>query len=161
MVDPIRQMLKARVGVGETLGERIAQTLASQRDLYVELGALARRQSEFVATGQAEELMAILTARAAMIEKITPLDKELQPYKGHWQEVLDGLPEGERAKVGGLLMEVQKLLADILAQDEADKESLTRQKQQVGDQIGKMVSGSALNRAYGVKPRVSGGLGKG
>jgi hypothetical protein len=53
--------------------------------------------------------------------------------------------------VGGLLQEVQKLLSDILAQDERDKESLVRQKADIGVEINRTVSGAAVTRAYGVK----------
>jgi hypothetical protein len=52
-----------------------------------------------------------------------------------------------------LLKEVQGLLADILAADEQDKESLIRQKEQVGAELSRTVSGATLNRAYGIKPR--------
>ena len=77
----------------------------------------------------------------------------MQPYKGRWQEVLDGLPTAERKVVGGLLQDVQKLLSDILAQDELDKESLVRQKAEVGGQVRRIVNGAALNRAYGMSKR--------
>jgi len=96
-------------------------------------------------------LMTVLGARARLIDAMGPLDRQLQPYKGQWQRVLDGLAGDERKQVAGLLGEVQKLLADILAQDEADKESLIRQKTDIGSQIGKTVTGAQLNRAYGVR----------
>ena len=95
----------------------------------------------------------MLAARSRLIDQVVPLDKELQPYKGRWQEILDSLGAAERQSVAGLLKEVQQLLGDILAQDEVDKESLNRQKAQVGAQINRAVSGTALNKAYGVKPQ--------
>jgi len=51
--------------------------------------------------------------------------------------------------VGGLLQEVQRLLSDILALDERDKESLVKQKSVIGTEIKRTVTGAALNRAYG------------
>ena len=160
MTDSIKRMLAARLAA-PSLGQQIAGTLAAQRDLYLQLGQLARTQSQYVATGETEELMAVLAARAQLIEQISPLDAKLTPYKGRWQEVLDGMPAEDREKVVPLLKEVQQLLADILAQDEADKESLVRQKQQVSNEIGRAVTGAAVNKAYGIKPRVGGGLGHG
>lgn len=136
----------------------IATSLAAQRDLYLQLAKLARRQSEYVASGQTEELMEILSARARVIEQIEPLDKQLQPYKGRWQETLDTMSLADKQKIVPLLKEVQQLLADILAQDEADKESLVQQKQQVSAEISKTVAGAALNKAYGVKPRLAPGM---
>jgi hypothetical protein len=55
--------------------------------------------------------------------------------------------------IAGLLKEVQQLLGEILEQDERDKESLTRQKSDVSVALNRTVSGVALHRAYGGKPR--------
>jgi hypothetical protein len=133
----------------ETLTEMLVRALSGQRGLYVQLLALARQQSRFVATGETEELMGVLAARSRLIDQVAPLDVELQPFKGRWQEVLDGLAAPDRATVAGLLKEVQQLLADILAQDEMDKASLQRQKTDVGVQIQRTVTGAALAKAYG------------
>ena len=144
------------MGVGPAAGGMtgaLVRALSGQKALYVQILALAQQQSQYVATGETESLMTVLGARARLIEQVTPLDKELQPYKGRWQEVLDGLPAKDREVVGGLLKEVQGLLSQILEQDEKDKESLVRQKSEVGDQVKKTVSGVALNRAYGIGKR--------
>ena len=132
----------------------LVRVLSSQKSLYVQILSLARQQSQYVATGQSEELMSVLAARSRLIEQVSPLDRQLQPFKGRWQEVLDGLPPGDREEVGALLKQVQQLLSDILLQDERDKESLIRQKTDVGLEIRRTVNGAALNRAYGMKPKV-------
>jgi len=129
----------------------VVKALSAQKALYEQILALSRQQSTFVATGESESLMSVLSARSRLIEQVVPLDRELQPYKGRWQEVLDNLPTADRKVVGGLLQEVQKLLSDILAQDERDKESLVRQKTDIGVEINRTVSGAAVARAYGVK----------
>lgn len=138
-------------GIG--LAATLTRALGGQKSLYTQILALCRQQSQFVATGETESLMTVLAARSRLLDQVAPLDKELQPYKGRWQQILDGLPPKDRAVVGGLLKEVQGLLADILAADEQDKESLIRQKDHVGTEISRTVSGATLNRAYGIKPR--------
>jgi hypothetical protein len=127
----------------------VVRALTAQKGLYEQILILSRQQSSFVATGESESLMSVLAARSRLIEQVVPLDKELQPYKGRWQEVLDTLPTADRKIVGGLLQEVQKLLSDILIQDERDKESLVRQKTEIGVEINRTVSGAAVARAYG------------
>ncbi|HVX84231.1 MAG TPA: hypothetical protein VH253_05395 [Phycisphaerae bacterium] len=138
------------------LAAALARALSGQKAIYAQILALCKQQSQYVATGETEHLMTILAARNRLIEQVAPLDRELQPYKGRWQQVLDGLPGRERQTVGGLLKEVQELLAAILAADEADKESLTRQRTYVASEISRTVTGATLNRAYGIKPRVAG-----
>jgi hypothetical protein len=150
------KMMMANSGNGAAGGlvSMLVKALAGQKELYVQLLALAKQQSQYVATGESESLMTVLAARSRLIDQVGPLDKELQPYKGRWQEVLDGLPPTERETVAKLLKEVQQLLADILAQDEVDKQSLIRQKEDVGAELKRTVTGVHLNKAYGVKPRV-------
>jgi hypothetical protein len=135
-------------GGGGTVGT-LVRVLTAQRGLYAQILGLAKQQSQHVATGESEALMTVLAARSRLIERVVPLDRELQPYKGRWQEVLDGLLPADRKVVGGLLQEVQRLLSEILALDEKDKEALVKQRTAVGTEIKRVVSGAALNRAYG------------
>src|SRR3954467_3568909 len=110
----------------------LVRALSGQKVAYTHILALARQQSGHVAAGENEALMSILAARNRLIHEVAAHDRELQPYKGRWQDVLDGLPSADRKVIGGLLQEVQRLLGEILAQDERDKESLLRQKAEVG-----------------------------
>jgi hypothetical protein len=126
----------------------LVRALSGQKAMYVQILALAKSQSLHVAAGENEALMTVLAARSRLIQAVAPLDRDLQPYKGHWQDVLDGLPTADRKIVGQLLQEVQRLLGEILAQDERDKESLLRQKAVVGSEITRTVNGAALHRAY-------------
>ena len=97
--------------------------------------------------------MTVLGARSRLIQEVAPIDRELQPCKGRWQQVLDGLPTADRRVVGELLQDVQRLLGSILEQDERDKESLMRQRTVIGGEISRSVSGAALHKAYGVAAR--------
>jgi hypothetical protein len=135
------------------LAATLVRPLSGQRSAYTQILALAKQQSAHVATGDNEALMTIFAARNRLIQDVAAFDQELRPYKGRWQDVLDGLPTADRRVVGELLQDVQRLLGDILEQDERDKESLLRQKAAVGGEIQRTVSGTALNRAYGVGVR--------
>jgi len=142
-----------------SLAEQLIAVLAAQRDLYTQLDDLARQQTEYVATGQSAPLMSVLAARQRLVDQLSPLDQQLQPYKGRWQETLDGLAPETRGTVARLLQDVQHLLAQILARDDADKQSLIQQKTEIGTQIQGAVTGRQLNRAYGARPRMpAGGL---
>lgn len=132
-----------------SVGGTLVRVLSAQKGLYAQILSLAKQQSQYVATGESEALMTVLGARSRLIEQVVPLDAELQPFKGRWQEVLDGLPEGDRLVVGPLLKEVQQLLSEILETDERDKKSLVRQKEAVGTEIKRAVTGAAVARAYG------------
>ena len=138
--------------IPDNLAEKLVAVLTAQRNLYTQLATLAVQQSGYVATGESEALMSVLGARQRLVDQLTPLDLALQPFKGRWQETLDGLAANDRSAVAGLLQEVQQLLAQILERDEADKEALIRQKTNVGLQIQGAVTGRQLNKAYGARP---------
>ena len=108
----------ARSAVSGDLVTTLVATLGAQKNLYVQLLALAKQQSQYVSAGETESLMTVLGARARLIDQVAPLDATLRPYKGKWQETLDGLNATDRPVVAGLLKDVQQLLGDILAQDE-------------------------------------------
>jgi hypothetical protein len=156
MTHEMRMMGALRKDAPQQAGGMVAgilRALGGQKAAYGQILALAQRQSGHVSAGDTEALMAVLAARNRIIQEVAQWDRELQPYKGRWQEVLDGLPTADRRAVGELLQEVQRLLSDILAQDERDKEALLRQKAAVGTEITRTVSGAALHRAYGVGGR--------
>lgn len=131
----------------------LVELLTRQHDLYRQLAELANKQSQFVRTGDAESLMSILGVRAGIIEQIEPLDKQIHPYRENWDASLSKLSQHDRMTAQGLMGAVQQLLSQILKQDEEDRKLLMEQKQQVGTQIRQAVTGSVVNKAYGVKPK--------
>lgn len=149
--------LKKSPAVQVSTGAILMDLLRRQQDLYKQLSTLAAQQSEFVRTGATEKLMTVLASRSRIIEQIEPLDKQIQPYRANWDATLTGMPEQDRAAVQSLMAEVQQMLANILKQDEEDRKLLMEQKEEVGAQINKTVTGVQLNRAYGVKQKFQGG----
>jgi hypothetical protein len=134
-------------------GPALVRLLTSQRDVYQQLAELACQQSQFVIAGQAEELMTVLAARGKLIDELSALDRELRPHKPHWETMMAQVTGEERATIDGLMSEVETLLARILAQDEADKAVLVKQKADIGAQLQGTATGQQLNRAYGIRPK--------
>jgi hypothetical protein len=136
-------------GRAAALAKELIAVLTAQRDIYLQLAELARQQSAYIRSGASEDLMTVLAARARLVEQLTPLDRQLQPHKDRWPEVLETLAPPQRGAVSLLLTQVQQLLADLLEQDEADRQVLLEQKTDVGAQLSKTVTGRQLHRAYG------------
>lgn len=143
----------AAPAVQVSVGAQLLALLGQQKELYVQLESLAAQQSQCVRTGETEKLMSVLSSRSQIIEKIEPLDKQLQPYRANWDATLASMPPQERTSVQSLMAEVQQMLAVILKQDEEDRKLLMEQKEDVNTQINKTVTGVQLHRAYGVKSR--------
>ncbi len=141
-----------------SVGAVLMDLLGRQQGLYRQLATLTAQQSEFVRSGATEKLMSILSARARIIEQLEPIDRQIQPYRANWDATLAALPAEERTGVQSLMAEVQQMLADILKQDEEDRKLLMEQKEEIGLEINKTVTGVQLNKAYGVRPKMGGGM---
>ncbi len=147
--------LKKTPVVEVSVSQVLMDILTRQHELYQQLSALAAKQSELVRSGDTNTLMSVLGARQNILEQLSPLDQQLQPYRATWDENLSAMTPDNRAKAQKLMAEVQQMLAAILKQDEEDRQSLMAQKEDVGAQIGQTVTGVQLNKAYGVKSRVN------
>lgn len=130
-------------------GSKVIQLLDQQHLLYQQLNELARKQTDMVAGGDSEMLLRILAGRQRLIDRITQIDRELEPYRAEWARISESMAPAERQKAQELVADVQKLLGEILDRDKRDTEMLSGQKQQVSSQIQSASVGRRMNKAYG------------
>lgn len=130
-------------------GNEVIRLLDQQHLLYQQLNELARKQTDLVESGDPEMLLRILAGRQRLIDRITQVNRELEPYRADWTSVSESMPVSQRQKAQDLVADVQKLLSEILDRDKRDTESLSDQKQQVSSQIQTASVGKRMNRAYG------------
>jgi DNA repair ATPase RecN len=121
--------------------------LDQQRRIYHQLGDLSRQQSQLVSAGDAEPLLSLLGQRQQLIDQLTQLNGRIDPYKRDWPALWAQLDRGDR--IQQLIDQVQKLLDDIVQQDEKDRVALSAQRQHVADELQQVRHGTAVNRAYG------------
>ncbi len=123
--------------------------LEQQRAIYEQLQTLSHRQSELVASGDAEPLLSVLSQRQRLIDDLTQLNGQLEPYKQNWPALWARLDSDTQKTVQGLIDQVQLLLGQIVAQDEKDRVALSAQRERTSSEIKQLRTGSAINRAYG------------
>lgn len=129
-------------------GERVAELLSEQRDLYRQLARLSERQRGLITGDEPERLLALLSERQQLIDRLESIGVELRPYQANWRQVRAGLTDDEGRRVDGLLGEVNAILSEILKQDEADTALLSARKNQTQQQIGTIQTGRQVGRAY-------------
>jgi len=144
-------------GRAAALGRTLVQTLTSQRDLYTQLAELARQQSDFVAAGASEDLMTILAARSRLIDQLGPLDVQLQPFKANGKRFSTPSARTIAPPFPCSSRRSSNFCPTSFSRTKADRQALIIQKTDVGSQIGRAVTGSQLNRAYGAPARASPG----
>jgi hypothetical protein len=127
---------------------RLVALLTEQRDLYQQLRALSDRQRALISGNHPDTLLELLTHRRQIVAALAELNERLGPYRRHWDEIYNALPETQRAQASGLLQEVNGLLRVILKTDQEDGALLAARKQAVASEIRGLSDGRIANVAY-------------
>ena len=130
------------------VGSKLIHMLSQQQLLYRQLRDLAAKQSTLVEGGDPEMILRILAGRQRLIDRLTALNRELEPIRTDWQNVMDSLPTSQRQEAQSLVASVQEILGEILASDERDTKTLQSQQQKIAGEIKGASVGKRVNRAY-------------
>jgi len=129
-------------------GSKLIQLLTQQQLLYRQLLQLAQKQRSLVDGSDPEMLLKVLAGRQRLIDRLTEVDRELQPLRADWQQVARSLPAEQRAQAQNLVESVKEILADILTRDEQDTKALAGCRNEVAGQIATASQGKRMNQAY-------------
>lgn len=130
------------------VGSRLINLLNQQRLLYRQLQELAQKQSGLVNGSDPEMLLRVLAGRQRLIDRLTALDKELEPIRRDWQEIAQMIPPQQRQEAQSLVESVQEILGEIIARDETDSQTLGRQRERVAGEIRTATAGRRVNNLY-------------
>jgi uncharacterized protein YukE len=126
----------------------LLELLQQQRDLYHELYQLSEQQSRLIEAGQTEELLALLSKRQELVERLAELNSRLSPYRDHWRSLAEQLPPDEQQRLRRLLDEVQSLLQAIIEQDDSDREHLQSARREVSNELQQTTKAGSAVQAY-------------
>lgn len=126
--------------------------LEHQRSLYQQLRTLSDQQGTLVAQAQAEALLGLLAQRQKLIDHITTVNAELDPYRKRWTELWGELADGQRRQIGSIVQEVQDLLGAIIQQDERDRQTLQTAKGRIAVELQKLSRAGQAIQAYRTSP---------
>jgi len=130
------------------VGTKLIQLLSQQRLLYRQLKELANKQSSLVDGRDPEMLLRVLASRQRLIDKLSVIDKELEPIRSDWQSIAKTLPPQQRLEAQGLVASVQQILGDILVNDGRDAQAMMEQQKKVSHEIKSTSKGKQMNHAY-------------
>ena len=135
---------------------RLRSLLERQRDEYVQLKALAEMQGELIARRDAGALMTLLGRRQRHVDELTGLNLQLDPLRPRLGDIAAAGGSGEREAIRSLVEEVQGLLEEILAIDEAGQTELSAGRDAVKAQLNAAARTPAAMNAY-KRPAAVGG----
>lgn len=149
---------KVTVAIGEPVewAPRLAGILDEQRRLCGELERLSGQQGERIQSGDTTALMRVLAERQEIIDCLSHLNSELEPYRREWDWCMERLASNERTAMETKVRELGEMIDRIWASDDADRAALERQRSAVSSELSNLSRGRVAMSAYGVRPAGTG-----
>jgi hypothetical protein len=128
--------------------DSILSALIEQVACYRRLAKLAEQQHQFVQQSQTEQLLGVLTRRQEVLDRITALEKIIEPARKSWAAYCNGLGLDGRTTAEKLVVETKKLLEEIMLADRNDTIVLQQRKIEINRQMAQAGRGQQANRRY-------------
>lgn len=128
---------------------RLERILHKQVELYRQLAALSSRQQDLIAQDHTDGLMSLLAERQRVIDQISDVNREVEPFAMQWTSLVGGLANEQRQTLGGLLEELDSLVAAITTRDEQDRKVLESRRAQASEALDDVSRRRVALGAYG------------
>lgn len=131
--------------------DALTRLLQQQAELYGKLAQLSTHQSTLIdsnADDAAEQLLRLMSARQVLVDQLAKINEQLEPYRKDWQAIAAKLTDEQKKTIAPLVEQAEKLLADIIARDEADRKRLQQAKTDTGNQLKRVTGASHAAAAY-------------
>lgn len=129
--------------------QEVFTLLQKQRDLYRELKSHSERQDALIASGDTDQLLALLAQRQRLIDGLGQVSSSLAPYRSRIAAIADEASGDLGDQMRAMVEEVRELLESIIETDEKGKTDLEAARDQVGSQIRQAAGAVAAAGAYG------------
>ncbi len=136
-------------GKPEVWAPRLVRVLDRQIELYAELERLSSRQSDLVRGDEPDALLDLLARRQVLVEQVTDLNQQLEPFTREWDRLAERLSPGQRDEIGSRTRRLDELIETITGRDEADRRALESRRESVASEINALSNKRAAVAAYG------------
>ena len=127
---------------------RLTRVLDRQIDLYTRLRELAERQSDLVRGDQPDALLELLAQRQVIVQQVTDLNQQLEPFTRQWSRLVDRLSLDHRRSIGERTGRLDSLIGAIAERDEGDRRTLESRRSSVAAEIHALSTKRAAVAAY-------------
>jgi len=126
----------------------VIELLNQQLALYSQLNQLAQTQRALITSDEPERLLAVLSERQQLIDRLESTAMKLRPYQANWHEFRKHLDADQGQTVDHLIDEVNAILSEILRRDEADGELLSARKGSTAQAMSEIRTAKQAGAAY-------------
>lgn len=126
----------------------VRQLLDEQVELCLAFEQMSTRQTELIAAGLVDDMLALLTGREGLLERIVEIHHVLEPFHARHAELVHGLSNSDRVSIQGRIDAVASVIERIRLRDDADRRTLEQQRQAVADELAGMARLRGAAAAY-------------
>ncbi len=131
------------------LAERVAEILDRQMALFEQLEAFSTDQRALIESRDTEKLLALLSRRSNVVQRLDRVGKEFAPFRARWSEVLGRLAEDQRQSIENRLSQLEAVAERVAQRDEEDRLALAGERDDAARELASIKQGSAAVAAYG------------
>lgn len=133
----------------------LASLLRQQLALYQQLAELSRQQAQLLDQGAVDGVLAVLGQRQKLIEALTGLGQQIDPFRDRLPALWPTLAPAHRDELSSLLDQIQGLVKGILDQDGRDRNILASARDKVGGELRQTSSAGRAVSAYAMTGRTA------
>lgn len=128
--------------------DRLMKLAELKLHLLTQLRSLSFDQQQSVLSHNVDELLATLSRKNDVIDRLRTVQEELKPFQAQQAEDRDWASEEERQHCRELMARSDKLVAELLVMEDQALAELTVQRDFVGQQLHRFSNAEAINEAY-------------
>lgn len=131
------------------LAGRVVEIVDRQRELFEELETMAEQQRTLIEERSTEALLAVLSRRSGVVQRLDRVDAELRPFRARWGEVLAGLDDAGRAAVQSSVQNLEQVARRVAERDEQDRQRMESERDRIARELASVRQGTTALHAYG------------
>lgn len=128
--------------------DRLRAVLTEQHDLVSQLATLVEKQESLISEGKTEPLLALLSDRQRIVDRIAERQEELSELTRNLEARLEHLPPDERQQFRSLIDGITEHLGHIMARDEQDRSTLQSRRDKTHSELQSISSVKQARNAY-------------
>lgn len=131
---------------------RLARVLDRQLELYRQLDTRSTVQGELIDSDRTDELLEVLRQRQVIVDQITDLNAQMQPYRDQWETLTASIDDAQRDTFRARFDELGVAARRIVLRDDADRTRLEHRRRRIADELSSLSKSKGAVAAYAVDP---------
>ncbi|MCI0652759.1 MAG: hypothetical protein L0Z55_12845 [Planctomycetes bacterium] len=148
-----RAIDKSRVDDTDLRARRFQSGLRSQREIYLALAEISRRQEQVLREGGTEEILQLARSKQAEMGRIESVEREIAPLKQEWPLFRERVSPKLRAEIEEDLCAIQSVLQRLIQIEARGGPQFDALRRDTAEKLKQVEGGRRIQQAYVRAPR--------